>query len=281
MATFTTPEPVALRVRFDAGAITVTASDRSDTVVEVRPGRPGNSSDVEHAAATLVEQHGDEIVVSAPDVKRFFGRSPSLDITVALPTSSAVNVHVAAADVTLSGRYGGADVTSASGDVSIDRAADASISVASGDVTCEAADVNLTVKSASGDVRFGDVGARAIVTTASGDISGHDIGGDAELRTASGDVSVNRVGGSITCRTASGDVRIAALHTGSAELDSATGDLRVGVAEGTAAWLDVRSITGDVRSSLDSAGPPADGDQTVSIHARSLSGDVTIGRASA
>lgn len=280
MATFSTPEPVALRVRFDAGAITVVASDRGDTVVEVRPGRPGNNSDAEHAAATIVEQHGNEIVVSAPDVKRFFGRSPSLDIAVALPTGSAVDIHVAAADVKLSGRYGSVDVTSASGDVSIDRAADTMVSVASGDVTCEAADGNLTVKSASGDVRFGDVAARAIISTASGDISGHDIGASAELRTASGDVSINRIDGSVTGRTASGDIRIGSLRTGSAELDSATGDLRVGIAEGTAAWLDVRSITGDVRSSLDSAGPPADGDETVSIHARSLSGDITISRAS-
>lgn len=281
MATFTTPEPVALRVRFDAGTIAVTATDRTDTVVEIRPGRPGNTSDIDHAAATIVEQHGNEIVVSAPDVKRFFGRSPSLDITVALPTSSAVNVHVAAADVTLTGGFGSVDVTSASGDVAVGRATKASVSVASGDVSCEAVDVDLTVKAASGDVRFGDVGARAIVTTASGDVSGHDVGGDAELRTASGDVSINRVGGSVTCRTASGDVRIASLRAGSAELDTATGDLRVGVAEGTAAWLDIRSITGDVRSSLDSAGPPADGDETVTIHARSLSGDITISRASA
>ncbi len=281
MATFTTPEPVALRVRFDAGEITVTASERTDTVVEVRPGRPGNSSDIEHAAATVVEQHGHEIVVIAPDVKRFFGRPPSLDVSVAVPSGSAVAVHVAAADVTLSGSFGDVDITSASGDVSIERATSASVSVASGDVSCETVDTDLTAKAASGDIRFGDVGARATVTTASGDISGRDVGGNAELRTASGDVSINRVGGSITCRTASGDVRIAAVRTGSAELDSATGDLRIGVADGTAAWLDVRSITGDVRSSLDSAGPPADGDETVSIHARSLSGDISISRASA
>lgn len=275
MTTFTTPGPVTLRVRFEAGTLAVSASDRADTTVDVTPSRPGNDHDVQHAAATVVEQHGDEIVVLAPDVKRFFGR-PSLRVTVAVPTGSAAIVHVASASTRLTGRFGDVDVTSASGDVVVDHAGDTFITVASGDASCARTDGSLTVKSASGDVRFGEVAGRLTASTASGDVSGARVDGDAELRTASGDIVVDDVTGSVAGRTASGDIRLGRLRRGRTELETASGDVHLGIAAGTAAWLDVRSITGDVESTLDAAGPPADDDETVSIHARTLSGDLSL-----
>jgi DUF4097 and DUF4098 domain-containing protein YvlB len=162
--------------------------------------------------------------------------------------------------------------------VSLEHAAEAQVGVASGEVACDRVDGRLAVRSASGNVRFTEAGS-AEISSASGDVSGGGVHGDLEVRTASGYIDVDRVDGSVFGRSASGDVRIDAVRHGTVELDSASGDLRIGIAAGSAAWLDVHSLSGDVSSSLDQSGPPDDGAEVVSIHARTLSGDITILRA--
>ena len=64
----------------------------------------------------------------------------------------------------------------------------------------------------------------------------------------------------------------------SAGLPADTG-LSIGIAEGTAAWLDVQSLTGNVQTSLDDAEGPVEGGDTVRVRARTISGDVSITRA--
>jgi DUF4097 and DUF4098 domain-containing protein YvlB len=278
MPTFTTPRPVALFARFDGGRLAVTASARDETWVDVQPSRPGSEIDANYAAQTIVEAAGDEIRIVGPDAKRF-GRTPSIDVTVELPLHSSATVIVASADVRLAGELATVAVTTASGGVTVAHAADCSVTVASGDVLCERVTGSLVVKSASGDVRYGEVDGSATVTTASGDITGAAVAGDVDVRTASGDVTIERLGGSVAVRTASGDARVAAVRRGTVEADTASGDIAIGVVEGSAAWLDVTSLSGDVTSTLEKSGPPADGSDVVSIHARSLSGDITIRRA--
>jgi DUF4097 and DUF4098 domain-containing protein YvlB len=278
MPTFDTPDPVALSVRFDSGHLVVTASARTETWIDVQPTRPTSELDVEYAARTVVEADGNAIRVIAPEGYKRLGRSPSIDVTVEVPALSSVSAIVAGADVGLAGELGTVAVTTASGDVNVAHAADCNVAVASGDVRCDLVTGNLVVKSASGDVRWGHVDGSATVTTASGDIIGATVVGDVEVRTASGDVAVESLGGSAAVRTASGDACVAAVRRGTVEADTASGDIAVGVVEGSAAWLDVTSLTGEVTSTLDQSGPPEEGTDVVSIHARSLSGDIAIRR---
>jgi DUF4097 and DUF4098 domain-containing protein YvlB len=279
MPTFTTPRPVALFARFDGGHLVVTASARDETLVDVQPSRPDSDVDADYAAQTIVEAAGDEIRIVGPDRHKRFGRTPSIDVTVEVPLHSSLTAIVSSADVRLAGELATVAVTTASGDVTVGHAADCNVTVASGDVLCERVTGNLAVKSASGDVRYGTVHGAATVTTASGDIVGSSVGGDVDVRTASGDVSIQQLGGSVAVRTASGDARVAAVRRGTVEADTASGDIAIGVVEGSAAWLDVTSLTGDVTSTLDQSGPPSDDTDVVSIHARSLSGDIAIRRA--
>ena len=50
------------------------------------------------------------------------------------------------------------------------------------------------------------------------------------------------------------------------------------LSEGTAAWLDVNSISGGIQNSLAAAGGPEQSDETVKVTVRSYSGDVIIRR---
>ncbi len=282
MKSFTTPGPVALTVRFAAGRLTVGTTAESDdptTTVEVRPGNPDSSADVEHAAATTVEHRGDAIEVIAPTSKGWFGRSPRLDVRIVVPPQSRVDADVKSADVQLAGTLGAVAVSSASGDVAIEHAAQLQVRSASGDVSCQSVVGNATVSTASGDARLETVAGSAEFQTASGDAYLSHVGGDARLRSASGDVAVREADGSVNVRTASGDVRIESVRRGTVEIDSASGDVDVAVAVGTAAWLDVQALSGSVSSSLDPTDAPGDDAETVSIHAHTLSGDIRIRRA--
>jgi DUF4097 and DUF4098 domain-containing protein YvlB len=282
MTTFTTPGPAALTVRFAAGRLVVNAVDdgsASTATVDVRPANPDSSTDVEHAAATLVEQRGATIEVIAPSAKGWFGRNPRLDIRALVPSRSRVDADVKSADVELLGEFGRAAISTASGDVSIGHAAELSIRTASGDLACRSVGGDATVTTASGDVRLDAVSGSAQVSTASGDVAVGRVDGDARLRSASGDVGLEHTGGSVSARTASGDVRVVSVRTGTVQIDSASGDVEIGVAAGTAAWLDVQSLSGSVSSDLDAADAPGDETGTVSIHAHTLSGDVHIRRA--
>jgi hypothetical protein len=55
----------------------------------------------------------------------------------------------------------------------------------------------------------------------------------------------------------------------------------VGIAGGTAAQLDLRTRSGEVRTLLTPSDGPADGDETLVVHAHTGSGDVVVQRATA
>jgi hypothetical protein len=63
-------------------------------------------------------------------------------------------------------------------------------------------------------------------------------------------------------------------------LTTASGELEVGVREGTAAWLDVRTVAGRLRNSLETTEHPAAEEDRVSVRARTYDGDIVIRRAS-
>jgi DUF4097 and DUF4098 domain-containing protein YvlB len=80
--------------------------------------------------------------------------------------------------------------------------------------------------------------------------------------------------------TASGDQQIGSVTTGKVTLKSASGDLKVGIREGSTLWVDARSRSGEVTSELPVSELPPDGDgPTVELRANTMSGDITVARA--
>jgi putative adhesin len=283
MRAFTTLGPPALTVRFATGRLAVRTAegdeDATTVTVDVRPANPDSTADVEHAAATVVEQRGDTIVVTAPSSRGWFGRQPRLDILAVVPAKTGLDVDVKSADVKLSGELGRVAVDAASGDIVIDHAAELAVRTASGDVTCNSVAGDGSVSSASGDAHVRSIAGSGELSTASGDVRVDRVDGDIRVRSASGDIGLGRVGGSATARTASGDVRIASVRRGDVDVDSKSGDVEIGVPFGTAAWLDVSSVSGSVSSALDASDAPGDEVERVTIRARSISGDVRLRRA--
>src|SRR5690348_3028917 len=80
--------------------------------------------------------------------------------------------------------------------------------------------------------------------------------------------------------TASGDQEIGSVTSGKVTLKSASGNLKVGIREGSTLWVDARSRSGEVVSELPVSELPPDGSgPTVELRANTMSGDITVSRA--
>lgn len=102
--------------------------------------------------------------------------------------------------------------------------------------------------------------------------------GECRIKAANGDISVERSYSSVSAKTANGNVRLGDVVSGTIVLETACGDLEVGVGEGTAAWLDASSQYGSVQNSLEASDAPAQSDRAVKVRARTACGDIVIRR---
>jgi DUF4097 and DUF4098 domain-containing protein YvlB len=98
------------------------------------------------------------------------------------------------------------------------------------------------------------------------------------VRSANGDISVDRAGAGVEAKTSNGSIRLGEVARGSVELGTAMGDLEIGIAEGTAAWLEVNTRFGQVHNLLDNTTRPEESDETVEVRAHTSFGDITIRR---
>jgi DUF4097 and DUF4098 domain-containing protein YvlB len=124
-------------------------------------------------------------------------------------------------------------------------------------------------------------GSRCVARTASADIICNGELGALDAHASSGDITAARVTGHLQAETSSGDIRLD--ETGTAEIRSASGDVRLTWARDD---ISMRTASGDVHiasASGDVAGNTASGDFRLASVARgsteisTASGDVTVG----
>jgi hypothetical protein len=173
----------------------------------------------------------------------FGGSDP--DVHIALPEGSSVEVTTASGDTEIIGGLASASVTSASGDVSVaDEVGVLEMKTASGDVTTATVRESLTCHSASGDVRCAGAGATTKI------------------------------------RTASGSVRLGVEVPSAISVQTVSGNVAVTVARGLEVDVDASSISGHLSSTMTLDGTSgASKAETVSINAKTVSGDVKVSSA--
>ncbi|MQA02819.1 MAG: DUF4097 family beta strand repeat protein [Streptosporangiales bacterium] len=280
MPAYETSAPIAASVDVPSGRIRVTATERTDTVVEVRPSNELSDKDVQAAEETQVEYVRGRLTVRAPKswLRSLIGPTASIDVDIALPAGSALTVSTWG-DCTCEGRLGDVAVESAAGSLRIEHAAGLRAKTAAGDIAVGRIDGRGDVDAAVGAVWMDEVAGPTVAKVSSGGVTVGEVTADLRLHGAYGDIRVDRVLATVGAKTAYGSVRVGEAVRSAIVLDTGHGDLEVGIAAGTAAWLDVSSKYGVVRSALDATGePPADG-ETVEIRARTQYGDVIVRRA--
>ncbi len=282
--TFQTPGEVRTQLRLGSGEIRLESGESGETTVTLEALRDNDASReaVENARLELRERGGAyEVVVEVRDRGRGFSRGAEVRIEVRCPDGTSVEAKSGSADIDGRGRFGSIGIQTGSGDVSFeDVAGDVKIDAASGDIELGTVGGDLRVNTASGDAQISSVGGAAKVNSASGDVIVREARGTLDVNSASGDVIVGQAASSVSVNTASGDQQIQRAGGGKVTLKSASGDLGIGIPEGSTLWVDARSRSGEVRSELPvSDAPPEGGGPHVELRANTMSGDITVSRA--
>jgi hypothetical protein len=253
--TFPSTGPVTADLELAAGLVDVSLDGGDEVVVRLEPLHGDSERARGQIEAAEVGCSGSELKVHVPKRKL---READLRLRVSMPPGSSLRAGTASADVRVRGATAGLEARTASGDVVV------------GD-SCD----RLKAVTASGDVLCGAVAGEADVRTASGDVGAESIGGKASVQTASGDVRLGRIKEGARIRTASGDVKIASAASGEVLVNTASGDVMVGVDRGVGAWLDLVTVSGDTSCTLASE-PEGEANAELRISCRTVSGDILI-----
>lgn len=282
MPTFDTPEPISVTIELGVGNVRLTASDRTDTVVEVRPTDESDESDVKAADQTRVEYADGKLLVNAPKVRPFdFSRtSRSVEVTIELPAGSRVHATAQLGDLRGTGPLGQCRFKTGTGDVQLDRTGPLRLHTATGHVTVDRVAGDAEITTSSGMVDIGDIDGTADVKNSNGNTHLGTVTGEAHIRAANGDISIDHAASAVTAKTANGRIRLGDVARGTVELKTAMGDVDVGIGTGAAAWLDVHTSFGRLHNSLENANlAPDQSGETVEVHAHTSYGDITVRRA--
>lgn len=247
---FHTPLPLELEVGIPSGDIEVETTEGEESNISV-------DGDERLLEEVEIRHDGDRLVVAYRGKGKFgFSLSPlslvfgsELRVRATVPHSAGVKIKTASADARLDGRFG-----------------------------------PLGVNSVSGDVRLrGEVDGPANLKTVSGDADLDRVEGDLSAHTVSGDLRIGPVTGSTDLKTVSGDIRLQSVVAGDVRFTSVSGDIEIGIAQGSAVDVDAGSTSGDLSSEVPLASEPVPGEgepaPTVVLRGRTVSGDVKVFRA--
>jgi DUF4097 and DUF4098 domain-containing protein YvlB len=280
MPNYETPEPISVNLDLSVGEVRIAASDRTDTVVEVRPSDEADESDVKAAQQVRVDYTGGMLRVTGPKVRLFdFSRKTrSVDVSIELPSGSQVSGEMQMGNFRCAGRLGECRFKTSAGNVWLERTGPLRLDTAAGHVTADSIAGNAEISTSSGKVQIGEVEGAAVVKNSNGITTINTVTGDVRVRSANGDIHIERAGAGVDARTSNGSIRLGKVVRGSVVLGTAMGDLEIGVAEGTAAWLEVNTGFGHVRNLMENAARPDEADETVEVRGRTSYGDITIHR---
>lgn len=249
---FHTPGPVDVDISVPSGEIVVETVDGEESTIVL----DGSERALENA---VVDFDGGRLSVSLRnrgplgftieigDISFGSGAGGKLNVRATIPHASRAALNTASADMRLRGRFGSLETKSASGDLVVDGFVEG----------------NATVKTVSGDARL------------------QEVGGSLQMQSVSGDLRAQSVGGSLLAKSVSGDVRVESLREGEATLQSVSGDIQLGVAEGTNVDVDANSVSGDLDSAVALGGEAGfeEGGPMLVVRGKTVSGDFRIVRA--
>ncbi|MFC6085659.1 DUF4097 family beta strand repeat-containing protein [Sphaerisporangium aureirubrum] len=277
MPEFDTPEPISVTIEFDVGTARVTASRRTDTVVEVLPMNPDEDADVRAAQQTKVGYAGGKLLVKGPRKRSLFGRSGSIDVRVELPAGSDVQGAAPLGDFTCEGPLGDCRLSASVGDIHVTEAASVDLRTDHGGIRVDRASGDAEVTGA-GRLEVGEVGGTATVKNVNGETTIGEVGGDLRARASNGRISIGVAHAGVDARSANGGILVGEVSRGQVTLQTGIGDLEIGIRESSAAWLDVKTRLGKVRNSLTPSEGPETSGTTIEVRAHTALGDIIIRR---
>ena len=156
MPTFDTPRPILVDVELGVGDVRITAGDRNDTTVEVRPSDPAKQSDVDAAAQTRVDYTDGRLVIRAPKGWRRYtirGGGESVDVRIEVPSGSQIRGDAGIAGLHAAGPIGECEYKTGVGDIQVEQAGPVHLSTGVGDIAAQRVSQHAEIHTGSGSVR--------------------------------------------------------------------------------------------------------------------------------
>jgi len=279
MPVFATPKPITVTIDMGTGDLQITAEDRTDTVVDVRPTDEADSSDVKAAEQASAEYTDGVLVIKTPKTRAMdlSRKTRSVDVSIALPIGSHVRGASQVADLRCSGRLGECTYKTGTGHVQLDDVGPLRLTLSGGHITVGRVEGDAEVSTGTGRIRIEEIDGAAVVKNSNGHTEIGKVVGDLRVRGANGDISVDHALGLETeARTANGSIRVGEVTRGSVVLKSSTGDVELGIGGGHPAKLELSTGFGRVHNSLESA--PETSEESIDVRAQVSYGDITIHR---
>ena len=176
MSHFETPHPISVELELRLANVRVTAGERADTIVRLRPRHSAKRDDVTAAEQTRVEYAHGRLLVKQPRRLREwspFNVGGSIEVEIELPAGSHLRGR------TIAGEFHGAGSLGRSG------AHDGL-----GDITLERVTGDAELATGTGEVRAGEVDGSAVIRNSNGDTEIHEIGGDLKVKAENGHIDV-------------------------------------------------------------------------------------------
>lgn len=275
MPTFVTPKPIAVGVEVAGAQVRIAASERSDTVVRVDPLDTTSRKDVKVAENTEVGFADGRLSVKTTVSGH---RRGSVAITIELPAGSLLDSGLAHSTVHVNGPLGASELNLASGTVQLDSVGSLKANIGSGEVAIGHVGGAATIDGTAFVMRIGEAKGTVGLSNSGGEVwIGHAAAG-IEFESAACDLGIGHADGDVTARSASGAIRVGRMSHGRARLTTGSGDIEVGVADGTAAAVDAASERGAVHNYLSAPADPAADAAKVAVWARTRDGDITVQR---
>ena len=264
------PGPVEAYVELRSGDLRVSASQTDTVTIELTGSR---------ADSVVVEAHGAHISIVEPNRSGFTSGRGDLTVSLVMPEHSALVCKLGSAAVRATGELGAVRIATGAGDVTLGTVTGpALVKTGAGDIGVEALGAESDIKAGAGTISIGRATAPVQLKTGAGSIAVADAVAPVTLKSGSGNLSVGSTNQDTTLSTASGDIRVARMTSGQASLKNVTGNIRLGIPDGTPVWTDISTSTGRVQSTLSPTGAPGEGQDHVEVRARSLSGDIYLER---
>ncbi|WP_433387104.1 DUF4097 family beta strand repeat-containing protein [Micromonospora sp. KLBMP9576] len=278
MPSYETPESISVTLELGVAEVRITASDRTDTVVEIRPTDASDESDVRAAAEVRADYANGTLQITGPKrVFDFSKKSRSVDVSIELPSGSQLSAHLLMGGIRCVGRLGECRLKT-TGNIWLERTGPLRLHTGLGHVTADEITGSAEISTGSGKIEVGDIGGAAEVKNSNGDTAIDVVAGDVRVRNANGAIDIGRAGAGVDAKTSNGGIRVGEVLHGSVVLGTAMGDLDIGIADGTAAWLEVNTGFGHVRNLMENAARPEEAGRTVEVRARTSCGDITVHR---
>jgi hypothetical protein len=257
--------PINLEVKLGHGSVTVAANEElSEATVRLTPRNRGSDA----VDRLTVELRGQTLVVSGPHnggLADLFGAwrgdRDSVDAVVEVPTGTPVKIASAGDDISVTGQCGDADIATGSARIGLDTVAG-----------------NLRLRYGHANIQVGTVLGSARVSAGNGAAHFGEVAGPLDCKFGTGELTADVLRGGVRSRAGRASAHIGAVY-GDVDLAFGSGSISIGVPAGVSAHVDITSGTGDAVSDLPVEDSPAAAAQTITLRARTGSGEVRLQRA--